>query len=129
MASIFDQFAVLRPDLHLDQHEVGPDFYQRIDRIYNGFRSHTLISAHHFTEDWPTWEIHPKGDEMVILMSGRAEFRLKMESGEQILELASPGSYLIVPKNTWHTAAIDQPSSLLFITPGEETQNQVSPPV
>jgi len=27
-----------------------------------------LVSTHDFTGDWSTWEIHPKGDEVVCLL-------------------------------------------------------------
>jgi len=129
MPKVFDHFAVLKPDLLLDQLAVSPDIYQRLDEQYDGFRSHALISAHRFVEDWPTWEKHPSGDEMVILLSGRAELRLRRETGDESIELDEPGAYVIVPRDTWHTARIAQAASMLFITPGEGTQHEVSPPV
>jgi hypothetical protein len=42
--------------------------------------------------------------------------------------LETPGSFLLVPWNTWHTAIIEETASVLFITPGEDTQNEVLPP-
>jgi len=127
MPSIFDHFAILKPDLMLDEMKVSSDIYQKLDERYNGFLSHTLVSAHEFSEDWPTWEKHPAGDEMVVLLSGRAAFVLRRKSGDETIELAKPGSYVIVPRDTWHTARINEATSMLFITPGEGTQNEISP--
>ncbi|HSH43845.1 MAG TPA: hypothetical protein VK973_17115 [Arenicellales bacterium] len=129
MPTVFDHFAVLKPDLHLDELDVSPEIYQELDELYDGFRSHTLISAHQFSEDWPTWEKHPAGDELVVLLSGRAEFLLRRESSDESIVLEAPGSYVIVPRDTWHTARIARATSMLFVTPGEGTQNAVSPPV
>lgn len=129
MPTIFDHFAVLKPDLLFDKLEVGSEIYNELDVLYSGFRSHTLISAHQFSEDWSTWEKHPAGDEMVILLSGRVEFVLRRESGDESIVLEEPGSFVIIPRNTWHTARTQQVTSLLFLTPGEGTQNAVSPPV
>lgn len=129
MPTVFDHYAILKPDLHLDQLEVSPEIYQQLDERYNEFRAHTLISAHHFSEDWPTWEFHPAGDELVVLLSGRAEFLLRRDSGDESIVLKDPGAYVIVPKNTWHTARIAEATSMLFVTPGEGTRNAVSPSV
>lgn len=128
MPTVFDHHAILKPDLLLDELKVSPEIYQQLDDLYNGFRAHTLISAHQFVEDWPTWEKHPAGDEMVVLISGRANFLLRRESGDESVVLEEPGSYVIVPRGTWHTAHIAQTTRLLFITPGEGTQNAISPP-
>ena len=64
---------------------------------------------------------------MVILLSGSARFKLRLESGDESIELKSPGSFLVVPKNTWHTAIIEEPTSMLFVTPGEGTLNETTP--
>jgi len=127
MPTIYDHFAILKPDLLVDTLAVSPSIYQQLDEWYDGFRGHTLISAYHFTEDWQTWEKHPAGDEMVILLSGKAQFLLRGKTGDESIMLEEPGAYLIVPKDTWHTARISQPASVLFVTSGEGTQNDATP--
>lgn len=129
MARLFDHFVVLKPDLLLDQLQVSSDIYQRLDEQYEQFRSHTLISAHQFTEDWSTWEKHPAGDEMVVLLTGHAELILRKASGDESVELKEPGSFVLVPRDTWHTARVSEPTSMLFITPGEGTENETHPRV
>ncbi len=128
MPTVYDHFAVLKPDLLLDQLKVSPEIYQTLDTRYNGFGSHTLIAAHEFDSDWPTWEIHPAGDEMAILLSGDITFVLRQDTGDRLIKLEKPGAFLIVPRNTWHTARVGKSANVLFITPGEGTLNETSPP-
>lgn len=101
--------------------------YERIGQKYEGFRGHDLIAGYEFTSDWNTWEVHPKGDEIVLLLSGKITFLLRLPDGEESITLDEPGSYIIVPKGIWHTAKINVKSKLLFITPGEGTQNKEEP--
>ena len=48
---------------------------------------------------------------------------LQSDDGEQTVRLNTPGSFVIVPKGTWHTAKTSTPTSMLFVTPGEGTEN------
>ena len=41
-----------------------------------------------------------------------------------VAELAVPGSFVIVPRGTWHTARTSVATKMLFITPGEGTKNK-----
>jgi mannose-6-phosphate isomerase-like protein (cupin superfamily) len=68
--------------------------------------------------------MHPKGDEIVCLLSGSVTFILERESGPQTIELVESGSYVIVPKGTWHTAKARGPCRMLFITAGEGTEHR-----
>jgi len=76
-----------------------------------------------FNEDWPSWEIHPKWDEVVILLPGKVTFVLQNENGESSVSLTEEGSYIMIPKGVWHTARTNSKSKMLFITPGEGTLN------
>ena len=68
--------------------------------------------------------MHPAGDEIVCLLSGRATLALDRDGREEIVHLARPGAFAIVPKGTWHTARIAVPTQMLFVTPGAGTQNR-----
>jgi mannose-6-phosphate isomerase-like protein (cupin superfamily) len=117
-------FAVIKPDLSVETIDVSPTLYQDLDARFDQFRSHQLVATYEFTEDWPTWERHPQGDEIVILLSGAATMLLQRESGQQFVEMAAPGEYVVVPRNTWHTARVRTATRMLFITPGEGTENR-----
>ena len=124
-----DTFAVIKPDLSVATVDVSPTLYQDLDSRFDQFKSHLLVSTYEFTADWPTWERHPQGDEIVILLSGAATMVLQHESRQALVELAVPGEYLVVPRNTWHTARIRSATRMLFITPGEGTENRADPDV
>ncbi len=103
---------------------VTPTLYEELDRRFDGFHGHVLISTHAFHADWPSWEIHPAGDEVVLLLSGRAEMVLRIDGREEAVAVESPGSCVIVPKGTWHTARTATPTRMLFVTPGAGTLNE-----
>lgn len=102
-------------------------FFAELDRDFDDFHGHTLIMTSAFSEDWPTWEIHPHGDEFVYLLEGDTDFILHTAEGDQTVRVNQPGSYVVVPKNTWHTAKPHAPTRMLFVTPGEGTLNQAEP--
>ena len=87
-----------------------------------------LVMRFDFTGDWPTWEVHPAGDEIVTLLSGEAEMILRTAKGDERVTLKTPGDFVVVPKGVWHTGKHRVPTSMLFITPGEGTQNRAAPP-
>ncbi len=102
---------------------VTPTLYEELDRRFRGFKGRSLVALHRFTRSWPSWERHPAGDEIVCLLSGRASLRLRGRGGDRVVRLQKPGSFVIVPKGVWHTARISTPTQMLFITPGQGTQN------
>ena len=83
-----------------------------------------LMSAFTFSESWATWERHPAGEELVMLLSGAAELVLEDEGGRRVLALRSPGEYVLVPKNVWHTARTTVATTMLFLTPGLGTEHR-----
>ena len=122
---IAENFVVVDPSMRANVEAFDESLYQRIDQNYEGFKNHQLVSCHSFDEDWSTWEIHPHGDEIVMLMSGRTTLVLRVGDEDKTLSLDKAGSYVIVPKNTWHTAKTDVATTMLFITPGQDTKNEV----
>lgn len=99
-------------------------FYEELHRNFGDFKDKRLVSQYNFDRDWGTWEMHPAGEEFVCLLSGQLDLILEQNGVENKLSLKTSGSYVIVPKGIWHTAKVHQPSSVLFITPGEGTQNR-----
>lgn len=82
------------------------------------------MSYHQFDKDWDSWEKHPYGDEIVILLSGHMTFVLEMEQGDRTVELRVAGDYVVVPRDTWHTARTHDSSCMMFVTPGEGTEHR-----
>jgi mannose-6-phosphate isomerase-like protein (cupin superfamily) len=84
-----------------------------------------LMSAFSFSANWPSWERHPAGEELVMLLSGSAMLLLEEASGERALLLDTVGSYVLVPQGVWHTARTTQPTTLLFLAPGAGTEHRL----
>ncbi|MBT8440873.1 MAG: cupin [Gammaproteobacteria bacterium] len=117
-------FAVLGPNGRAVAVDVTDDLHERLDREFDNFSGHSLVACHTFQSDWPTWEMHPAGDEVVCLLSGEA--RLVLDHGDRHEEIAldEPLAFAIVPRGTWHTAKTKTGCTMLFITPGEGTENK-----
>jgi mannose-6-phosphate isomerase-like protein (cupin superfamily) len=119
-----ETFAVLQPDQSMALIDVTPTVFEELDRRFDGFKGRVLISSFSFDSDWPTWEMHPVGDELVCLLSGDVTMVLARGGAEERIHLRDPGSYVVVPKGTWHTARTSVPTKMLFVTPGQGTENK-----
>lgn len=115
----------LRPDASVEPLPVDDTFWPRLMRGELGdFHREYLVTTFGFDGDWPMWERHPNGDEVVVLLEGRATFVLEMDGGEKTCPLDTAGAYVIVPRGTWHTARVASPCRMLFITAGEGTEHR-----
>ena len=119
--------AIFTPGLEAKTKALSPTFYPELETEFNGFAGHVLISQHHFAEDWPTWEVHPAGDEFVTLITGDITLVLWQDQQEWPLRLSTPSDFVIIPKGVWHTARVHAPTTMLFVTPGEGTKNAAAP--
>jgi len=122
--NINKNFAVISPDKKVTVEAFDESLYQRIEKNHNGFKGHELVSCHEFDEDWTSWEMHPNGDEIVMLLSGQATLVLEIENGEKTISVEEVGAYVIVPRGVWHTVKTTIKTTMLFITPGEGTQHR-----
>jgi catechol 2,3-dioxygenase-like lactoylglutathione lyase family enzyme/quercetin dioxygenase-like cupin family protein len=121
-------FAVYDPQGRATPIEYAADFWQRLQRRYGDFAGRTLVSSFAFDSDWPNWEIHPHGDELVCALRGDFDLVLDEPQGLRRVRLAQSGDFAIVPRGTWHTARVHAPSAALFITPGQGTMNHAVDP-
>jgi mannose-6-phosphate isomerase-like protein (cupin superfamily) len=82
-----------------------------------------LFSALDMGSDWTNWEMHPAGDEVLVMVQGAVTFRFEEAAGTREIELTA-GRVLIVPRGVWHTAKVHTPTRLLAITAGQGTQHR-----
>jgi len=122
-AQIADEFVVLDGQQRASRVAVNEGMYAALDRDFNQFRQCSLVAQYEFSGPWNSWEIHPAGDETVILLSGSATFPLLTGDGQQQVALATAGDYVLIPQGIWHTATTSEATRLLFITPGENTRH------
>jgi mannose-6-phosphate isomerase-like protein (cupin superfamily) len=117
-------FVVVGPDHSAIPVAVTPTIFEELDRRFDQFKGRLLVSSFTFDQSWSTWEMHPAGDEIVCLLSGDVTMVLDRNGTEDLIRLREPGSFAIVPKGTWHTARTSVPTQMLFVTPGEGTDNR-----
>ncbi len=101
----------------------GEAFWAQPPEALAAFDAGWLISEYRFDADWPSWERHPHGDELVYLLEGEATLVLQTPEGERELRLQGRAA-VRVPRGTWHTARVATPSRMLFVTRGEGTEHR-----
>ncbi len=102
--------------------QVGADFWAQVGSRVD-LHGGRLVGVTHQTGDWPTWEMHPAGDELIVLLSGAVDIVLQDRDGERVVELGTRAT-CIVPRGTWHRFIVGTPGNVLFITPGGGTQHR-----
>jgi mannose-6-phosphate isomerase-like protein (cupin superfamily) len=99
----------------------GKEFWalpkKEIERYGRGW----LISEYEFSNDWPTWEMHPRADEYVYLLSGELEMHLEEPGGIRVIVLQDRGA-IVIPRGIWHTAKVKKVSRMLHVTMGVGTE-------
>jgi len=102
--------------------EVTPDFWPTIDKR-EGLAEGRLVAAFACKADWPHWEMHPHGEEILVLLSGKLTMVFDEAGGERHVELEE-GRACVVPRGTWHRAIVHTPGKLLGITYGRGTEHR-----
>jgi quercetin dioxygenase-like cupin family protein len=82
-----------------------------------------LVSMFTFTQPWESWEMHPKGGEVVICTAGEMTLLQEID-GSVVRTRLTAGEYAINPPGVWHTADVEGSASAVFITAGMGTQNR-----
>jgi len=76
------------------------------------------VGAPIVTHDPPhAGEMHPDGDELLYVVSGRFNVTLELDTEGRDIELRT-GEALVVPRGVWHLVAVQEPGQLVHITPG-----------
>ena len=81
-----------------------------------------LVSQYSFTEGWDTWEMHPKGSEVMICTKGEMLLTQEFPDGTVEKVKLSAGEYAINPPGVWHIADVEKSATAIFITAGEGTE-------
>jgi mannose-6-phosphate isomerase-like protein (cupin superfamily) len=102
--------------------EVTPEFWHTINEREE-LRDGRLVAVFAWNEDWAHWEMHPHGEEVLLLLSGRVTMVFEESGALRDVEL-HPGRACIVPSGTWHRATVPLPSRLLAITYGRGTAHR-----
>lgn len=82
-----------------------------------------MVMAAEMTADMQHWEMHPAGDEVLVLMSGRAIVVLEEADGTREIAVAA-GETAIVPRGCWHRIKVVEPGRMVFMTAGDGTEHK-----
>lgn len=99
----------------------GAAFWQSID--INPAVDGTLVTFGTGEGDWATWEMHPQGDEVLLLLEGAATMVFERPDADEIHAMR-PGSLLVVPAGTWHRGIRQRGVKMLFMTYGPGTTHK-----
>ncbi len=73
--------------------------------------------------DWPGWECHTQGDEIVIVLEGAGTFIQELD-GEEYRIPFGPGSVIVNPSGVWHTADVEESMRAIYVTPCPGTEQR-----
>jgi mannose-6-phosphate isomerase-like protein (cupin superfamily) len=62
-------------------------------------------------------EMHPDGDEVLVMVSGSIDVVLELPDGTRTVRVGS-GEAMVVPQGVWHLIRCVEPGHLVNITPG-----------
>ena len=111
--------AIAQPEL------TGMEFYEAYsERTATDGAEGRLVSMYRFDESWDSWEMHPSGDEVVLLVEGSMSLLQEMPDGSLVTTILGPGDYAINAPGVWHTADVTGPATALFITAGLGTDHR-----
>jgi mannose-6-phosphate isomerase-like protein (cupin superfamily) len=128
-----DAFDLSTTHLHLGlgaRVEVMPDF-QWTPEYLDAYTTRTesdgddgrLVMLGRQDASWDSWERHPAGEEVVILVSGRVDLIQEVDGEPRVVPLTA-GMAVVNPRNVWHTADVHEPGDAIFITPGRGTEHR-----
>jgi|SRR5262249_9502658 len=96
-------------DLSVSTRARKPGLPERIDGVTIGIVSMVHDAPH-------GGEVHPDGDEILYVVSGR--LRVTGESEPSAAIELGPGQACIVPRGEWHRVSVLEPTQLIHVTPG-----------
>ena len=99
--------------------EVGDDFWEIVEERYGAGR---LISVFETSTGFD-WEMHPAGDELIVLLSGSIDIILEEGARERTIALRGRTA-CVVPRGVWHRSIAHEKSQVLHITAGRGTEKR-----
>ena len=96
-------------DLSVKPRKYKPGPPERIDGMTVGIFSLTADAPHN-------GEMHPDGDEILHIVSGKVRVSCDSSPGEDLI--LGPGDTCIVPKGEWHKVSLIEEARFIHITPG-----------
>jgi mannose-6-phosphate isomerase-like protein (cupin superfamily) len=117
---IFGTYFELQGDL-ANPIPVSPSFWPDLiaGKIGRLTESGWLLSGFQLEGPGDHWEMHPNGDELLIVLSGALTVVFE---GSRV-ELTA-GGICKVPRGAWHTVVASEPSKMIALTCGRGTETR-----
>jgi mannose-6-phosphate isomerase-like protein (cupin superfamily) len=111
--------AVLVPDF-----EWTPEFLEQYSQKFaSDSDDGRLVMIGESTKTWTSWERHPAGEELVVVMSGKLTLIQEIDGSTRFVPMKS-GEAVVNPRGVWHTVDVVEPGRCLFVTPGQGTEHR-----
>ena len=98
-----------------------PDFWPSLITGQTAAAGRWLLGAGRSDTSPLTWDRHPNGECVIILLSGSIDVVLDESSGERVAALRAAGDTCVIPRGVWHRQIVNEPSNRIFLTAGEGT--------
>ncbi len=85
-----------------------------------------LVSVFTYERSWESAEVHPLGDEPVLVVDGALTLLVEVDGVEQACHLEA-GTWGVVPAGVWHRALVHHPTRVVHLTPGRGTRHRLAP--
>jgi quercetin dioxygenase-like cupin family protein len=82
-----------------------------------------LGSMYTVDASWTSWEVHPRGAELVVCTAGKMTVHQEIDGKVHTATLRA-GEAVINQPGVWHTADVEEPCTALFITSGLGTHHR-----
>jgi mannose-6-phosphate isomerase-like protein (cupin superfamily) len=102
--------------------EVTPDFWPSVGQRQELIEGR-LVAAFVCKADWRHWEMHPHGEEVLVLLEGKLTMVFEEGGAERKVEL-DQGRACVVPRGVWHRVIVQEPGKLLGLTYGRGTEHR-----
>ena len=73
-----------------------------------------------------TWEMHPMGDEILVMLTGALDLEYADDLRRGTCSLGT-GQGVVMPKGVWHRLELREPGLLLTLTPLQGTRHSDKP--
>ncbi|GAB4376574.1 MAG: hypothetical protein Kow00114_40320 [Kiloniellaceae bacterium] len=105
--------------------DVTPDFWPDLQSGKRQLHGR-LVMAFPMTGDMTHWEVHPAGEEILLLLSGAMTLILEgvLEGDPDERFTLRPGEAFVVPRGRWHRIEVTEPGELVFMTEGDGTEHK-----
>lgn len=82
-----------------------------------------LLTANDLIEDMRHWEMHPDGNEVLVVLDGAMDVVVEEPAGDRTFTVGR-GEACVVPQGAWHRQVVRERGRILAITFGRGTQHR-----